>query len=128
MKDDNIFGQVAFDSDNFADNPEPRCPCMLLLDTSASMEGEPIAALNKGLQTFRSELFEDSLAMKRVEIAVVYPGHETEAGGIGSTFKCSHKGGDYHSTGRKSPALRLNGGEALHLSDQMNSSFHLWLR
>ena len=26
----------------FAENPEPRCPCVLLLDTSGSMEGAPI--------------------------------------------------------------------------------------
>ena len=30
----------------FAENPEPRCPCVLLLDTSASMTGTPIQALN----------------------------------------------------------------------------------
>ena len=39
----------------FSDNPEPRCPCVLLLDTSGSMQGEPIAALNKGLQAFVDE-------------------------------------------------------------------------
>ena len=37
----------------FAENPEPRCPCVLLLDTSASMHGEPISALNEGLRTFK---------------------------------------------------------------------------
>ena len=40
--------QVPFGASEFADNPEPRCPCLLLLDTSASMEGEPIAELNAG--------------------------------------------------------------------------------
>src|SRR5262245_597316 len=30
----------------FAVNPEPRCACVLLLDTSGSMQGEKIAALN----------------------------------------------------------------------------------
>ena len=28
----------------FADNPEPRCPCVLLLDTSKSMSGEPMTS------------------------------------------------------------------------------------
>jgi uncharacterized protein with von Willebrand factor type A (vWA) domain len=28
----------------FAENPEPRCPCVLLLDTSSSMRGAPITA------------------------------------------------------------------------------------
>ncbi len=55
----------------FAENPEPRCPCVLLLDTSRSMEGEPIAALNAGVQTFRDELLRDPLASRRVEIAVI---------------------------------------------------------
>jgi uncharacterized protein with von Willebrand factor type A (vWA) domain len=31
----------------FAENPEPRCPCVLLLDTSGSMQGTPINALNE---------------------------------------------------------------------------------
>ena len=55
----------------FAENPEPRCPCILLLDTSRSMEGEPIAALNAGVRTFRDELIRDPLASRRVEIAVI---------------------------------------------------------
>ncbi|MEB3884418.1 VWA domain-containing protein [Lyngbya sp. CCY1209] len=55
----------------FAENPEPRCPCVLLLDTSASMQGEPIDALNEGLMAFRNDLSRDELAKKRVEIAVI---------------------------------------------------------
>src|SRR5262245_31317121 len=55
----------------FADNPEPRCPCVLLLDTSKSMTGERIAALNQGLSAFKDELMKDPLARQRVEIAVV---------------------------------------------------------
>lgn len=63
--------QVPFGAHDFADNPEPRCPCLLLLDTSFSMNGAPIAELNAGLQGFKQELSEDSLAMKRVEVAIV---------------------------------------------------------
>lgn len=55
----------------FAENPEPRCPCVLLLDVSASMGGEPIAALNAGLRTFQADLNQDDLARKRVEVAVI---------------------------------------------------------
>ena len=36
----------------FADNPEPRCACVLLLDVSGSMHGEPISALNQGVSTY----------------------------------------------------------------------------
>lgn len=65
------FEQIPFGAADFADNPEPRCPCLLLLDTSHSMQGSPIAALNHGLVAFKDELSADGLAMKRVEIAVV---------------------------------------------------------
>jgi len=60
-----------FSGAEFADNPEPRCPCVLLLDNSWSMNGAPIAELNAGLATFKEELLADSLAAKRVEIAIV---------------------------------------------------------
>jgi uncharacterized protein YegL len=52
-------------------NPEPRCPCLLLLDTSGSMQGAPIRELNAGLVTFRDELAADDMAVKRIEVAVV---------------------------------------------------------
>lgn len=55
----------------FAENPEPRCPCVLLLDTSGSMRGAPIDALNKGLVAFREDLVRDPLASRRVEVAVI---------------------------------------------------------
>ena len=71
--------QVAFGANEFADNPEPRCPCLLLLDTSHSMQGAPIAALNKGILAFKDELATDKLAMKRVEVAVVTFGPVTVA-------------------------------------------------
>ncbi len=50
---------------------QPRCACVLLLDTSGSMGGPPIQELNAGLQTFRDELVKDDLAKKRVEVAVI---------------------------------------------------------
>ncbi len=59
------------DAVEFAENPEPRCPCVLLLDTSGSMQGEAINALNEGLKTFKEELNRDNLAKKRVEVAIL---------------------------------------------------------
>lgn len=59
------------DAVEFAENPEPRCPCVLLLDVSGSMNGAPITALNEGLRTFKDELNRDSLAKKRVEVGIV---------------------------------------------------------
>ncbi len=55
----------------FAMNPDPRCACVLLLDTSASMVGEPINALNASLKAFQEDLQEDPLARRRVEVSVV---------------------------------------------------------
>jgi uncharacterized protein YegL len=63
--------QIGFGTSEFADNPEPRCPCLLLLDVSGSMQGQPIAELNAGLITFKDELAADALAMKRVEVGIV---------------------------------------------------------
>jgi uncharacterized protein YegL len=60
-----------FDGSEFADNPEQRCACLLVLDTSGSMDGERIAQLNEGIRTFKNELMADSLAAKRVEVAIV---------------------------------------------------------
>lgn len=63
--------QITFETNDFASNPEPRCPCILLLDVSGSMNGRPLDELNAGLATFRNELSTDSLAMKRVEVGIV---------------------------------------------------------
>ena len=63
--------QIAFETNDFASNPEPRCPCVLLLDVSGSMTDRPLDELNAGLTLFKDELAADSLAMKRVEIGIV---------------------------------------------------------
>lgn len=59
-----------------AENPDPRAPCLLLLDTSASMSGEPIKALNEGLNAFYQDVMKDDLAKRRVEIAIVSFGRD----------------------------------------------------
>ncbi len=60
-----------YETIEFAHNPEPRCPCVLLLDKSSSMSGQPISELNNGLKTFEEELKKDKLAALRVEVAIV---------------------------------------------------------
>lgn len=55
----------------FVENPESRCPVVLILDTSASMEGRPIEALNEGLASFKFDVEQDELAALRVEVAIV---------------------------------------------------------
>jgi uncharacterized protein YegL len=87
--------QIPFPEPEFVDNPEPRCPCVLLLDTSGSMNDEqpvsqalspvqqllrnspavrtvrPIDELNASLAAFRHELLADELAVKRLELALI---------------------------------------------------------
>lgn len=66
------FDQVPFGAGaEFADNPEPRCPCLLILDTSGSMRGQAMDELNAGIRIFKDELSADAMASKRVEIAIV---------------------------------------------------------
>src|SRR6186997_1144805 len=62
--------QVPFSNLEFADNPEPRCAC-LLLNTSGSMQGQKVEQLNAGLNEFARQLRSDAMAAKRVEVAVV---------------------------------------------------------
>jgi uncharacterized protein YegL len=64
--------QIPFGEPGFAENPEPRCPCVLLLDTSGSMRGPKITQLNDALRaSFADALRSDSMATKRVEVAIV---------------------------------------------------------
>ena len=62
---------MPFGAAGFADNPEPECPCLLLLDTSSSMAGRPIEELIAGLIAFKDELMADAMATKRIEVAIV---------------------------------------------------------
>ena len=63
--------QIPFEFPDLVSNPEPRCPCLLLLDTSGSMSGRPLAQLNEGVRIFKEQLMADSLATQRVEVALV---------------------------------------------------------
>lgn len=58
----------------FVDNTNQRTPCVLLIDTSASMAGEPIRQLNQGLKAFEEELKSDPVAALRVQVMVVTVG------------------------------------------------------
>ena len=50
---------------------EPHLACVLLLDVSGSMVGEPIDSLNRGLARFQKGVSMDETARKRVDIAIV---------------------------------------------------------
>lgn len=53
------------------DNPTPRCACMLLLDVSYSMHGDPIDKLNEGVNQFIEEVCQDEFASFAVELGVI---------------------------------------------------------
>lgn len=53
------------------DNPTSRCACVLMLDTSSSMSGEPIAELNRGLQRFIDDVNSDDFARYAVDLGIV---------------------------------------------------------
>lgn len=55
----------------FADNANERTPCVLVLDCSGSMRGEPINQLNAGLVALEKELKEDIDASSRVQILII---------------------------------------------------------
>lgn len=50
---------------------EPHMALLFLLDTSRSMSGPPIAALNDGLNRFKSEVCKDEQAMSILDVAIV---------------------------------------------------------
>jgi uncharacterized protein YegL len=72
----NTLATPTLEEIELADNPDPRCACVLLLDTSGSTAGPSIDAINKGLNQLKAELQEDPLAGKRVEFAVIGFGSE----------------------------------------------------
>ena len=72
---DDLLDDVAFAEDN----PEPRCPVVLLLDTSSSMSGQAIRQLNEGLKAFDQAIKADKLAALRVEVALLTFGGQVRA-------------------------------------------------
>ena len=54
-----------------AENFEQKCLCVLVLDVSGSMRGEPINELNNGLQDFYREIMEDETTSQRLEICIM---------------------------------------------------------
>lgn len=53
------------------ENSEIRTPVVLLLDSSGSMQGEPIQELNRGLEVFKEELLQDLQAKLSAEVTII---------------------------------------------------------
>ncbi len=71
------LGAGAADEVEFAQNPEQRCPVILLCDVSASME-QFMSDVNAGLRSFQQEVARDAVAAERVELAVISFSDEVE--------------------------------------------------
>jgi len=65
-------------NEDLIQNPTPRCACILVLDTSGSMAGQPIKELNEGLVRFIEEVKGDELAQYSVEIGVISAGPDVK--------------------------------------------------
>ena len=67
-----IFDRVgAYDSAEFADNPEARCSIVLILDVSRSMKGRKFDTVKQALVKFRDIIREDPVTALRADIAIV---------------------------------------------------------
>jgi uncharacterized protein YegL len=55
----------------FIANPELRVPCLMYLDVSGSMEGQPLEELETGLRVYVETLAENGLSAKRAETAII---------------------------------------------------------
>lgn len=92
-------------------NPAPRCPVMLLLDTSGSMDDGPIEELREGLKQFLRETSDDETASMSVELEII-----TFGGGV----KIAAPFAPVNVINDNPPCLNANGntplGEALTLA------------
>jgi uncharacterized protein YegL len=52
-------------------NKDQKCPVVLLLDTSGSMQGQPIDELNKAIAKLKDDILEDPLLTNRLEVGIV---------------------------------------------------------
>ena len=60
------------------DNTSQRLPCVLVLDGSGSMAGDPVRELNAGLKILEEELKNDDTAAQRVQLLVVRFGDDDD--------------------------------------------------
>lgn len=63
---------------DLVENPTPRVPICLVLDTSRSMTGDPIKELNEGVRQFIDDIKADEVASLAAEVAVVTFGQNVE--------------------------------------------------
>ena len=65
------MNELMFNEDDLIENPTPRVPIVLCLDTSASMSGAPIKELSEGVNLFYKSIYDDEVARYSAEICIV---------------------------------------------------------
>ena len=108
----------------FAENPEPRCPVLIIADCSGSMAGRPISAMNQGVDDLYQAIIDDEIARNRVEVALLSFGTDARierdfatvsdgsrtnmaAGGVTNMHLAIHQGCDLLE--ERKEKYRLNG-------------------
>lgn len=66
-----MTSDLVLPTSDLMENPTARTPVVLCLDTSASMQGDPIDEMRKGVELFYEEVGGDEIARYSAEIAVV---------------------------------------------------------
>lgn len=92
---------AAIDGIDHVANPHARCPVALLLDTSGSMQGAPLAALQDALGQFFTEVEADELALLSIEVALF-----TVGGSVANPVKF---GDSIEVSAKSPPTLRAEG-------------------
>ena len=62
-------------TDEFINNQEERCPILLCLDRSGSMNGTPIKELKESIEQFRQDLLDDPAVAAKVDVGVISFNH-----------------------------------------------------
>ena len=91
----------------FADNPEPRCPVLIIADCSGSMSGRPVDAMNQGVDDLYQAIIDDEIARNRVEVALLSFNTETRVERDFSTV-----------SERTRTTMRAGGGTNMHMAIQ----------
>lgn len=65
------YERDAMPTSTIASPNEPHLACVLLVDTSSSMEGEAIRSLNEGINNFKNQVSMDEIAKKRIDVAII---------------------------------------------------------
>src|SRR5438105_3117467 len=73
-----MSNELVLRREELVNNPTARVPICLCLDTSGSMEGEPIRELNQGVSLFFEAISGDEIARYAAEIAVIAFGDEAK--------------------------------------------------